>query len=223
MKRRLLIIGICLLLGAVVNVAVAWGLAWWPRSAVIIYSQDQKVLPSSRDVEWWNIHVFPLFDVDIEDRWDCRDLGVEMRVFYATDSNQRTVCVIHVLSGWPARSMSGETWDAVMLGGQLPKWSNRRAMFAGRGFIPFRPIWPGFALNTIFYAAILWLLIPGPFALRRFLRVRRGLCPKCAYPMGDSSVCTECGRDLPKRAVAWHIATGARSWGAAEKLCTARQ
>ncbi len=40
----------------------------------------------------------------------------------------------------------------------------------------------------------------GPFALRRFLRVRRGLCPKCAYPMGESSVCTECGRALPKRA-----------------------
>ncbi len=49
-------------------------------------------------------------------------------------------------------------------------------------------------------ATLLWLLIPGPFALRRFLRVRRGLCPKCAYPMGESSVCTECGCGLPKRA-----------------------
>ena len=44
-------------------------------------------------------------------------------------------------------------------------------------------------------------LIPGPFVLRRFLRVRRGLCPKCAYPMGESSVCTECGKPLAKRAV----------------------
>ena len=49
--------------------------------------------------------------------------------------------------------------------------------------------------------AILWLLIPGPFALRRFLRLRRGLCPKCAYPMGESPVCSECGKALPKRAV----------------------
>ncbi len=43
-------------------------------------------------------------------------------------------------------------------------------------------------------------LIWGPFSLRRFLRVRRGLCPTCAYPMGESAVCTECGRDVPKRA-----------------------
>ncbi len=65
--------------------------------------------------------------------------------------------------------------------------------------LPLRPIRPGFAVNTFFYAGILWLLIPGPFALRRLIRRRRGLCPKCAYPMGESEVCTECGRDLPKR------------------------
>ncbi len=55
----------------------------------------------------------------------------------------------------------------------------------------------GFAVNTLFYTTILWLLIPSPFALRRFLRLRRGLCPKCAYPMGESYVCTECGEALP--------------------------
>ncbi len=67
----------------------------------------------------------------------------------------------------------------------------------GRSALPLHPIWPGFAINTLFYAAILWLLLPGPFALRRFLRLRRGLCPKCAYPMGESVVCTECGGALP--------------------------
>ncbi len=63
--------------------------------------------------------------------------------------------------------------------------------------LALRPFWPGFAVNTIFYAATLWSLLLGAFALRRFLRVRRGLCPKCAYPMGESSVCTECGKALP--------------------------
>ena len=38
-----------------------------------------------------------------------------------------------------------------------------------------RLIWPGFAINTIFYAAILWLLVCGPFALRRHIRHKRGL------------------------------------------------
>ena len=65
--------------------------------------------------------------------------------------------------------------------------------------LPLRPTWPGFAVNTAFYAAVLWLLIAGPFGRRRFLRVRRGLCPKCAYPMGEAAVCTECGGALAKR------------------------
>jgi hypothetical protein len=45
----------------------------------------------------------------------------------------------------------------------------------------------------VFYAAILWLLFAAPFALRRRRRIKRGLCPKCAYPVGESPVCTECG------------------------------
>jgi hypothetical protein len=64
-----------------------------------------------------------------------------------------------------------------------------------------RPVWPGFGINTLLYAAILWLLVCGPFSLRRYLRRRRGLCPACAYPMGEAVVCTECGRPLPGRAV----------------------
>ena len=61
--------------------------------------------------------------------------------------------------------------------------------------VPLLPVWPGFLINTIFYAAVLWLPF-GPFAMRRLIRLKRGLCPKCAYPMGESSVCTECGREL---------------------------
>ncbi len=69
-----------------------------------------------------------------------------------------------------------------------------------RGIVlPLLPIWPGIAVNTLFYATLLWLLLLGRFALRRFLRVRRGLCPTCAYPIGESSVCTECGEPLPTR------------------------
>ena len=71
--------------------------------------------------------------------------------------------------------------------------------FAG-DVLPYYPIWPGLAVNTAFYATVLWLLICVSLALRRFIRMKRGLCPKCTYPMGESAVCTECGRELPKRA-----------------------
>ena len=59
----------------------------------------------------------------------------------------------------------------------------------------FRPVWPGFAVNTLLYAVVAWVLACGPFALRRFIRVKRGLCPKCAYPVGESWVCSACGRE----------------------------
>ena len=68
-----------------------------------------------------------------------------------------------------------------------------------RNHLPIRPSWPGFAVNTVFYAAILAAVFYSPFALRRFIRRRRGLCPGCAYPVGESTVCSECGRALPGR------------------------
>ena len=51
------------------------------------------------------------------------------------------------------------------------------------------------AINTVFYAGLLWLLFAAPFALRRHRRIKRGLCPKCAYDLrgSESRVCPECG------------------------------
>jgi hypothetical protein len=60
--------------------------------------------------------------------------------------------------------------------------------------LPTNTLWPGFVINTVFYAAILWLLFAFPFVLRRCRRIKRGLCPACAYPIGTSDVCTECGK-----------------------------
>lgn len=58
---------------------------------------------------------------------------------------------------------------------------------------PFRPRLIGFTANTIVGAATCWLLLFAPFAARRALRRRRGLCERCAYPRGSSEVCSECG------------------------------
>ncbi len=62
------------------------------------------------------------------------------------------------------------------------------------------PLWLGFAVHTLLYAAILWLLIGSLVVLRRCIRVKRGLCPACAYPRGESDVCSECGKAQPRRA-----------------------
>ena len=63
--------------------------------------------------------------------------------------------------------------------------------------VPYRVLWPGFAINTIFYAAILWVVFFAPGRIRRTIRRRRGLCPACAYPIGTSPICTECGAAVP--------------------------
>jgi hypothetical protein len=70
---------------------------------------------------------------------------------------------------------------------------------------PFGPLWPGFAINTIFYAAMLWLLWIAPGKIRRFIivrgRIRRHRCPACGYQIapggGIGPVCSECGAALP--------------------------
>jgi len=59
--------------------------------------------------------------------------------------------------------------------------------------IPLRPIALGFAINTLLYALLLWLLIALPLAARRALCRKRRLCAKCASPIGTGPVCTECG------------------------------
>ena len=63
-----------------------------------------------------------------------------------------------------------------------------------RAILPYRPIWPGFVINTIFYAAILCLPF-APFQLRRYVRVKRALCIKCGYDLRGnfSAGCPECG------------------------------
>ena len=69
--------------------------------------------------------------------------------------------------------------------------------------LPLRPLWPGFAINTLCYAllsALLWLLIvQGSGRFRRLLRRRRGHCINCGYDLrgasrgGGGGVCPECG------------------------------
>ncbi len=75
--------------------------------------------------------------------------------------------------------------------------------------LPSKVLWPGFAINTIFYAAILWLLAFGPFAVRRFVRDKRGRCIKCGYDLRGTSgggsaggdVCPECGTRCQQREI----------------------
>lgn len=117
--------------------------------------------------------------------------------------------VTRVRSGLPFRSMTAASWWKVssdsssseerMIGGMVVEvrreadlW-NQVTFLMGPRILPFQPIWPGFLLNTVIYAVPFWLLATLPFQWRARRRRRRGWCVACAYPMGSSPVCTECG------------------------------
>jgi hypothetical protein len=69
-------------------------------------------------------------------------------------------------------------------------WRNQRERV-----IPTRVLWGQFALNTLFYAAVLLGVAEGVAFARR--RVRRGRCPSCGYDragLAEGSACPECGK-----------------------------
>lgn len=64
--------------------------------------------------------------------------------------------------------------------------------------VPYAPIWPGLAGNTLIYTLPWMFLLSVPPLLRRRRRVRRGLCLGCGYDLkgGGAAVCPECGRRI---------------------------
>ena len=196
MKRPLLIIALCLLLGAVVNVAVAWGasvmLQPFLNVARHLPGEDREAALSL----WQEyVGVAPVPDEIAGVRYDELYVSVTLTLLHrrSTGTPSYRLAYVFVQSGWPSRSMEGSM--------RMPRRGPPVLSYVLRsgGLLPLRPIWPGFAINTLFYATILWLWIYSLSALSRFLRVRRGLCPKCAYPMGESAICSECGITLPRR------------------------
>lgn len=111
-----------------------------------------------------------------------------------------TMPIGHTARGWPMLSMwcafEQGTHGPVQGGIHLGQRQTPETFIVTDLVLPMRPIFSGFALNALVYAAAAWLLFALPFAWRRRRRIRRGLCGACAYPFGASPVCTECGRPV---------------------------
>ena len=169
-----------LILGAIVNVAVAWR-----------YS-----------VHWG----FPEKPMTSMGAGDQSTADVSLRGVTLTERNLRTgswesttwSVQQDMEAGIPFRSMRASRIDrngtAV---NQVSLWEPALPTLGARSF-PCGILPLGFLGNTVFYAVVLWLLFAGPFVLRRLRggrRIRRGLCPKCAYDLrgAPSEKCTECG------------------------------
>ena len=218
MKRRLRPLLVFLMLGAIINVAVTLSAAIMAEKASFSASRHTVLYPDSLDSQaLWQRHATDIWpEAPLEQTMligvftsqqilRSRGIGDIDYSPDAPDSELRKVFrgmgffwVSQTSSGFPMRMLQHEEWNGRPQFKFAPNTGDD-GLKLGRHTIPRTIIWPAFASNTLFYAGILWLLFAASFAMRRRWRIKRGLCPACAYPIrgGSSDVCTECGVAIP--------------------------
>lgn len=182
------------------NVAVAWACVCW--------SATNPTGNPSAPPDDYQLDVKSVFPIDpCISVFESTSTGFGLQRLFVTGTMPGDLPIMGnvgtaIWAGWPAHSIFGTRTFSGELRGAVEIWwktPNQRPLSMPR-YLPTRPRWPGFAINTDFYASIFWLICGAPFALRRRLRARRGQCQQCGYPIGVSPVCTECGAALPASA-----------------------
>ena len=236
MKRRLFKLALFLLLGATVNVAVAWGCAWKldvHRGRGTGMSVNVAGVVGTTPNRMWSVERYERTGAT---RVSCYYFTPYTPVPYYGDPgsllpawNQDYFSGVHrdALNEFE-RIQDGRGWPMLALWGQavagskmssppyceveyailLTDFTDPTQFFFGGvvrsrpgailrqvRFLPLHPIWPGFAINTVFYAALLWIVILGPGTARRVIRRKQGRCINCGYDLrgAEHEVCPECG------------------------------
>lgn len=231
MKRLRVILGF-LLAGAVINVAVAWGIAltvtikntsinnvttsmfhdagelWeltrFEAFGTHFYLSDRVKVPIEEERSFFDEHVKP--------NWGSMD---DITNFYQTLPGRPEFARetrMFEARGWPMSSLWCRRYLNVYHGTGFKRFGSRGLIstpilpdeYWGPRVLPLYPIWTGFIVNTIFYVSLLWLLINVPLALLHMIRHKHGLCVKCAYDLrgADHKACPECGAALVRTNIA---------------------
>ena len=193
--KRLRVILLFLLLGVVVNVAVAWVGYRFSEDSKGMFErwvstgQAEKMLWSRHAADGWS-------DADSQyRRWygllaSGRDMGDFFRSYSIvtrpdmTNAELREVFrgvgdfrVSQINSGFPLRSMRAEEWSGAPDTRFFAATAGHDALDFWGYRLPKRLIWSGFIINTLLYGYLLWLLIPLLYILRCMIRIKHGLCP----------------------------------------------
>lgn len=142
-------------------------------------------------------------------RWGRFTLGAVPRLS-ATQAAQvdggGAVLVREDAAGWPMLALwaAGGSADAAYADKRTtPLLEVTRKNIDGK-VLPYRPIWPGFAVNSVVFAGVWAVLLVSASLLsrtvdsaRRRARQRQGRCEGCGFELRDSAgdVCPECGRE----------------------------
>jgi hypothetical protein len=220
MKRRAFSIKVLLFVfalamaGAIINVAVAWACAWSSRFST-------KVVATASSSSWYS-ETWTNFGAKrtIARRTNegkvsaARARQAESLLFLPdpptpiADSSPLFRIQAVDAYGWPTFCLGSAQFsqqdnfgvrpsEPKAIGGYEVGWKGDRFRgFDLKRLLPFTSIWPGFAINTIFYAAVLWVLFALPFKVRRWRRIKRGQCASCGYSLRGTphiEKCPECG------------------------------
>ena len=217
MKRGLLMVLLLLVGGAIVNIAVALlAVLLYPHPWFYCAGGRTEVPNTATDLALWSRHATDSWPAS-PPPWhsECLHIGAKSRRIAVgvswmgsvsmdeTPEERRerergtgTFDIVRLEYGFPACCCALERWqesDSIAVAGIGSEQHDGLAIAERK--LPKQVSWPGFAINTAFYAVALWLLFAAPLALRRRRRIKRGLCPKCAYDLRgtQTGVCPECG------------------------------
>ena len=210
MKRWIAKLVLFLLLGAIVNVAVAWGLAgFYPATfdrTKSSLSDEARRWASDKGVPYPVISSYNGLGI----RWVVvhKQVGTTMLSGGAEEPVYDYAGMV-VDAGWPFVAMYEQSWidDAASSShrriyrtaiGLQSEATGLAPVIAPLRPIPLNPALPGFAFNTLLYAAIVWLITLAPFTARRMIRRKRGRCIKCGYDLrgAEHEACPECGVEV---------------------------
>ncbi len=102
--------------------------------------------------------------------------------------------------GWPILDPEKPSNDQFVTCQRIIGKDMDRVLYPQAVIYPLDPLPLGFTINTLFYAALLFLPFATFTTLRRRRRIRRNLCPSCGYslagaiPTNNSITCPECGK-----------------------------
>ncbi len=112
---------------------------------------------------------------------------------------------VYLFTGWPLLSFQAhlecsdppERMDERWVGALVLRPSPHRARDSL--VLPFQPIYSGFLINSLLFAATLLLCNGGLRGLVRLHRRRRGRCTTCGHDCHRLQLCPECGRPTRSR------------------------
>lgn len=220
--KRIRTILVFLLLGTIVNLLLSWTLvAWHPRPTLLkvhpiyvrtdqtpmcwFYSREDSfgttLIDGSATQNSLNMNEFKIEPVP---HWSLLNREPVERRDHVTWRVQEDA------RGWPLRSFLARyvneprfIYDSHLnVFDGIPVYRVNTPYFMDREFIalPLTPIWPGFIVNPVIHAVLIYFGCKMLAIGFHWNRARRQLCPTCAYDLrgADHESCPECGTGVRK-------------------------